>query len=262
MAGLDGKFFWYTLMTSDTAAAGEFYKTVIGWTTQAISREGQPDAEPYMLFEAAGAGVAGMLTLDAEEAQRLAIPPHWIGYVYVDSVDDAAAAIAAAGGAIHHPPENIPGIGRFAAVADPQGAAFIVGKPIPPEQARPEAAPGAAGHVGWHELHADDWQAVFSFYEKQFGWSKTESHDMGPMGVYQLFASGGPDVGGVFNKPPQEPSPYWLYYFNVDDIKAAIGRATGAGGTLLNGPHQVPGGQWIATFTDPQGAAFALVAPK
>jgi predicted enzyme related to lactoylglutathione lyase len=263
MAGLHGKFMWYTLMTSDTKAARGFYQGVIGWTSQEIGREGQPDAEPYTVFQAAGAGVAGTLTLDAEEARRHGIPPHWIGYVYVDNVDAAASAIAGAGGAIHHGAEDIPGIGRFAAVADPQGAAFIVFKPTPPEQPRPEAAPDAVGHVGWHELHAADWQAVFPFYEAQFGWSKTAGHDMGPMGVYQLFATGGAgDVGGVFNKPPQEASPYWLYYFNVEDIKAAIGRATQAGGTLLNGPHQVPGGQWIAQFKDPQGAAFALVAPK
>jgi predicted enzyme related to lactoylglutathione lyase len=261
MASQHGTFMWYTLMTSDTQAARQFYAAVLGWTAQEIPREGG-QGEPYTVFEAAGAGVGGMLTLDAEEARRNGIRPHWIGYILVDSVDEAAASVAAANGAIHHPPEDIPGIGRFAAVADPQGAPLILFKPLPPAQARPEAAPDTVGHVGWHELHAADWQAVFPFYEQQFGWTRTEAHDMGPAGVYQLFSTGGENAGGVFNKMPNEPAPFWLFYFNVADINAAVARATEAGGTLHNGPHQVPGGQWIAVFADPQGAHFALVAPK
>jgi predicted enzyme related to lactoylglutathione lyase len=51
-----------------------------------------------------------------------------------------------------------------------------------------------------------------------------------------------------------------LYYFNVDAVGAAIGRAKAAGGEVLNGPEQVPG--WIAQCRDPQGAMFAMVACK
>ena len=60
---------------------------------------------------------------------------------------------------------------------------------------------------------------------------------------------------------PQSPTPFWLYYFNVPDINAAASRVTQSGGKVLNGPHQVPGGQWILQCNDPQGAMFALVAP-
>ncbi len=61
-------------------------------------------------------------------------------------------------------------------------------------------------------------------------------------------------------KPAAIPMPYWGYYFNVDGIDAAAARVTDGGGNIINAPHQVPGGQWIVQCTDPQGAAFSLVA--
>jgi predicted enzyme related to lactoylglutathione lyase len=82
------------------------------------------------------------------------------------------------------------------------------------------------------------------------------------MGTYQMFATGDSPVGGIMTKPAAIPMPYWGYYFNVDGIDAAAERVTAGGGAIINGPHQVPGGQWIVQCTDPQGAAFALVATR
>ena len=95
-----------------------------------------------------------------------------------------------------------------------------------------------------------------------FGWRKGETLDMGPNGVYQLFATGGDAVGGMMTKMPEMPVPAWVYYINVDAIDAAMGRVTAGGGTVINGPMEVPGGQWILQGLDPQGAMFALVAPR
>ena len=58
------------------------------------------------------------------------------------------------------------------------------------------------------------------------------------------------------------PVSAWLYYFNVDAIDAGVGRIQAAGGKVVNGPMAVPGGSWIVQASDPQGAMFALVAPK
>ena len=86
---------------------------------------------------------------------------------------------------------------------------------------------------------------------------------MGPMGTNQLFsaAAGLPPTGGMMKRPPQMPVAAWLYYFNVEAIDAAAARATAAGGQVLNGPMEVPGGSWIVQCMDPQGAMFAMVAP-
>ena len=85
---------------------------------------------------------------------------------------------------------------------------------------------------------------------------------MGPMGTYQLFANGGPAIGGMMTKMPDQPAPLWFYYFNVDAIDAAVARATKAGAKVVHGPSEVPGGQWVVHCVDPRQAMFAMVAPR
>ena len=160
-----------------------------------------------------------------ESARAMGARPAWMGYVGVDDVDGYATRVKAARGTVHRPPEDIPGIGRFAVVADPDGAAFILFKGTSGEAPTP-AAQGTPGHIGWHELHATDREGAFAFYSSLFGWTKTEAMDMGPMGVYQMFATGGATVGGMMTKAPEMPVPCWLYYFNVDAIDAAVTRVT------------------------------------
>ena len=63
------------------------------------------------------------------------------------------------------------------------------------------ADPAKPGIVGWHELYAVDGEKAFDFYADLFGWTKDEAMDMGAMGVYQLFAAGGPPIGGMMTKP-------------------------------------------------------------
>src|SRR5271155_5241315 len=63
----------------------------------------------------------------------------------------------------------------------------------------------------------------------------------------------------MLTKPPALPFPFWLYYFNVDDVETAAQRVEAGGGQILYGPTAVPGGAWIVHCTDPQGAIFALL---
>jgi hypothetical protein len=250
-----GNFFWYDIMTTDTAAATEFYTEVIGWG----ATQTQGGGMDYTLLTLDGAGVAGLMAIPEEVAQNGGHPA-WLGYVAVDDVDTAAQALVAAGGTLHRPPFTIPGIIRIAVVADPQGAMFYLGRGLSAE-GPPDHAPGTPGTVGWHELYAADIDTVFPFYEKLFGWTKAESIDMGPMGKYQLFNIGGAMAGGMMNRPPQVPRPVWGYYFVVPALDAAMARTQAAGGEVLMGPQQVPGGSWIAQCRDPQGGHFAMVAP-
>ena len=85
---------------------------------------------------------------------------------------------------------------------------------------------------------------------------------MGPMGTYQILLAGDQPIGGIFNKPPMVPSPFWLYYVNVKSVDAASESVKGSGGQIINGPMEVPGGSWIVQCKDPQGAMFALVGPR
>ena len=250
-----GRFFWYDVMTTDTGAAREFYSAVVGWGTQ---DSGAPGSE-YAVFTVADRGVAGLMPIP-DDARKAGVRPSWMGYIAVDDLVRAAASLERQGGKLHRGPTEVPGVIRFAVVSDPQGAGFLIAQPLitdPP----PEPPLGTPGTVGWRELRAADWKSAFAFYEKMFGWTKTEAMDMGPMGTYQMFATGDDTVGGMMNNTAAE-TPYWSYYFNVERIAAAAERCVAGGGTVVNGPHQVPGGQWIIQCLDPQGAGFALVAPK
>jgi predicted enzyme related to lactoylglutathione lyase len=255
MATSQGTFVWYDLMTTDKPAALAFYQAVLGWGT---APGGVADRD-YTVLSAGETPIGGAMTLP-ETACQAGARPSWIGYIGVDDVDAAVARLEAAGGGVHRAAEDIPGVGRFAVVHDPQGATFTLFTPLGGRPPMPDSA-GTPGHVGWHELHAAPWQDAFDFYAAQFGWTKTDAVDMGPMGTYQLFATGGLSIGGMMTKMPNVPVPVWLYYFNVDDAAAAVTRIKNAGGQVLNGPHQVPGGSWIVQALDPQGAMFAVVGP-
>jgi uncharacterized protein len=228
---------------------------LVGWTPQSIS---QPDMR-YTVMNAGDKMVAGVMALPSE-AREAGAGPGWVGYVGTDDADASTRKLREAGGMVHREPADIPDIGRFSVVADPQGAMFMLFQPMGGDNS--PAPAGTPGHIGWRELYAADWSSAFDFYAGQFGWTKDRAMDMGPMGTYQLFAAGGEAIGGMMNKPDVIPVPVWLYYFNVEAIDAAAARVSSGGGQVINGPHEVPGGAWIIQCMDPQGAMFALVAPR
>jgi uncharacterized protein len=253
---MQGQFFWYDIMTTDTKAAAKFYAEVVGWGIQNADTGGKE----YTVFTANGQGVAGLMPIP-EEAAKQGARPGWMGYVAVDDVDAAAAKLKREGGTVHRPPETVPGIIRFAVVSDPQGAGFYIARGLSTD-VPPPLPMGTAGTIGWRELFANEWQAAFAFYQTMFGWTKADAMDMGEMGTYQLFATGADPVGGMMTRPAAIPRPFWGYYFNVLAIDAAAERVKAAGGTVNMGPAEVPGPLWIIQCTDPQGAYFALVSAK
>ena len=255
MSATPNQFFWYELMTTEPAAAEAFYRAVVGWT--AVKPGGPHD---YTVLETGGIGVAGLMQIPDEAVARGA-KPAWVGYIHVEDVDAHVKRVVAAGGAEYRPAEDIPDVGRFAVVADPQGAVFLMMTPEP-SMSRPPVPPAAIGTVGWHELLAADGPSALEFYVKTFGWTKTGAHPMGPMGDYLLFGTGEEPFGfgGMMTKPPQVPAPFWTYYFYVDSVTAAVERIKAAGGTVVNGPMEVPSGDWIVQGLDPQGVWFALLS--
>jgi predicted enzyme related to lactoylglutathione lyase len=250
MVDYPGRFAWYELMTTDVAAAKAFYAKVVGWGAQDAST---PDLA-YTLFSAGKAPVSGLMELP-EDARKMGATPRWMGYVGVNDTDATADRIKRLGGAVYVPPTNS-NIGRISVVADPQTAMLaLVEGPKPGQQQLAEL--DEPGRVGWHELLAADWEKAFAFYGELFGWQKAEA-ELGQTDAYQLFSAGGRMIGGMFTKRPVEPVPYWLYYFNIDDVDAAAERVKSGGGRIFEGPFEVPDGSWIARCIDPQGAIFAL----
>jgi predicted enzyme related to lactoylglutathione lyase len=244
-----GKFVWYDLMTSDPQKAQAFYPKVVGWGTTEWA--GPP---PYTMWTVGQTPMAGVMQLPAGAGA----PPHWLAYIATPDVDATVAQAESLGAKVMVKSTDIPTVGRFAVLTDPQGAMFAAFSPqnTPP----PDGVP-ADGQFSWHELVTTDYEAAFRFYSTLFGWEKIEAHDMGEIGVYLIFGRNGQQLGGMFDKPPfMTAPPNWLQYISVDNADDAVKRVTANGGSVLNGPMDVPGGDRIAQCMDPQGAAFAVHA--
>ncbi len=253
-----GRFVWYELMVDDTATAKAFYGKVLGWGFDDMPMPGVEGAT-YTLAKAGDVPVAGMMHLP-EEAKAMGARPSFAAHVAADDVDATAKHAGELGGKVLRPPCDIPGIGRFAVIADPDGAVIMAFKGADNSMPPPKAESREAGYVGWRELMAGDAGKVIDFYVALFGWTKDEPFDMGPMGKYYLFSAQGVSTGGMMNKPAEVPMAYWGYYFNVDGADAALERVKAAGGKPIMGPMQVPTGEWASTCFDNQGVYFGLLS--
>lgn len=254
MTNPNGMPVWYELMTSDADGAQAFYADVVGWS---IAPSGMAATGDYRILTAPdGQGAGGLMPLPAGAP----IQPGWFAYIGVDDVDAVAEQVVKLGGRVHTPPQDIPGVGRFAFVADPQGLAFYImrGDSTESSQAFHVNAPG---HCGWNELVTSDHTSALAFYGTLFGWQNNESMPMGEMGDYCFIDHAGQRIGAIMTAGAGWPT-RWSCYFNVPSIDAAILRIGTGGGSVMIGPQEVPGGMHIVIGTDPQGAAFALVGGK
>ena len=140
-----GKFVWYEYMGNDLKAGVDFYTGVVGWSAKDA---GMGFDFAYQILSTGSTMVAGMMDVP-EEAKAMGAGPSWMGYIWVEDVDKALPKLTAAGGKVYKAPADIPGVGRFAVVADPDGAAFMLfkdagGNPPPPP---PPGAPAWSAGV-------------------------------------------------------------------------------------------------------------------
>ncbi|MBI5489554.1 MAG: VOC family protein [Deltaproteobacteria bacterium] len=248
-----GRFCWHDLMVPDVDAALGFYRGLFGWTTQAMD---MGPAGTYQMFAAGGVTFAG-----AAKLPMPGVPPHWLPYVGVADIDAACRTAQAGGGAVIVPPMPIPGVGRFAVLADPTGGALspiqLDGPPM-----RDLDQPPAVGMVGWNELVTPDPAKAGPFYAAVFGWKVAAAPMMGGM-QYELFMRGEAMEAGLMKTPPGAPADRgaWMVYFNVDDADAMTDRARALGAAVLMAPFDVPEVGRISVVADPQGAVFGLFRP-
>lgn len=253
MAPAPQPFIWYDVMAPDMRVAEQFYAAALGW-------------------RAADAGVAGMeyaILFSGEQPvggimpapPGFVLPPMWTGYIHSPDVDGDTRRAAEAGGTVFQDPLDIPGVGRFAVIADPGGALFSIFQPAGGAPMA-QASFTAASHVGWHDLRAGDGEAAWEFYSKLFGWVTTETMEAMPGVPYRMFVTGGEQAGGMMTMRPGATAAHWTFFFNTDAIDAAAARIEKAGGTVTLAPMEVPGGQWIIEAKDPHGAGFGLLADR
>jgi uncharacterized protein len=259
MTNAHGSFIWYELMTPDIRASESFYSGLLGWTVG-----GDPE---YRHITASEGQVGGMLMLTPEMMNGGARPA-WLAYINVEDVDRTLATIVEQGGRVLMPARDMEDVGRFAMIADPLGAPFYVMRPQPPADRPDEDSKAFAaerpmmGHCAWNELSTTDPTSAWSFYSDQFGWAKDGDLDMGEVGKYEFIRHGSHMIGAIMPKMPQMPVSAWTFYFRVADIDVAAAYIRAHGGTLLQEPMEIPGGDFSLNAADPQGGAFGLVGPR
>lgn len=245
-----GRFVWAELMTSDVEAAKAFYLALFPeW--QARREQHGEGVSPYERLSVDGRGIGGMAPLEPAAGR----PPHWVGYVTVPDVEAACAAAAAHGGAVAAAPADIPGVGRYAVVADPEGAVFVPFHVL--DEAPEHSGPMSAGAFCWHELLARRPAEAAAFYAAVLGWSHAEVPT--PMGEYHLFRRGDRDAAGLLPMPPEAKGPsMWLVYVYTRDVEASQARVKELGGKVLRPSASMPGIGQLAVVADPLGAVFCL----
>jgi predicted enzyme related to lactoylglutathione lyase len=259
-----GSFIWYELMTPDPDAAAKFYGAVVGWKIAGANTT--PDGKDYRNIQRDDGGAAGGVLKLTADMQKHGALPIWLGYLHVTDVDAAVKAIEADGGKTLMPRTDLP-VGKIAMVADPMGTSFYVMAPIPPP-GKPDAKSDvfdtkAPQRVRWNELSSPDLARARQFYARHFNFQFNEVMPMGPMGDYCFIDHDGVRLGAMMQKPANRPGPpAWLFYFRVDSLAAARRAVEAGGGHITNGPHEVPGKEWVVAATDPAGAAFGLVSAR
>lgn len=247
-APLNGKFVWHDLITDDVPVATAFYGGLLGWTFEETKHPGGGD---YTLAFSGGRLVGGIVALDDPVDADYS---RWLGYVSVRDVDEAVGFTRSDGGSAVAGPLDLPGVGRAAAIRDPQGAVVglvrsDLGDPDDSLAPRP-------GVVVWNEMLASDAAAAAGFYATIGGLQVRE--EARPGGVYRVLSAQGRDRAAVMQRPNDDIEPLWLTHFAVADVAQAAQRAEALGGQVLLGPDPGLRDGTIALVVDPTGAVLAL----
>jgi uncharacterized protein len=250
-----GRFVWRDLQTTDPERAKAFYTQLFGWTVKPM---GMGDFT-YDMLANGDKDFGGIVPLDPGQGA----PSHWVSYIHVPSVDEAAAEATRSGGTVYVPPTDIPGVGRFAVIADPQGAVFSPftaaeeGDDWPTELTMPPV-----GDVTWNELITADPEGAKSFYGDVIGW-QFEASDMGGPVPYTILKQGDRLYGGLMRKPDEVPVSLWVIYFHAADPDQTMAEISRLGGQPAGEIIEIPNIGRVSWATDPTGALFALhEAPK
>lgn len=257
MSTRQGDFIWYELMSRDASAAQHFYAGLLGWQ---FADSGMPDID-YLIGSKGDTPVVGMMTLTDEMLENGA-HPFWSAYIAVDDIDASLDQLGKAGGHTLMEPRDVEHVGRFAMVCDPHEVPFYIMHPTGEESQSFARYKAAEGHCAWNELLSPDPEAAKSFYGQLFGWQKADEMDMGKMGLYEMWRQQDYLIGAVMKKPDDIPVPMWVHYFRVGDIDVAASFITDNAGRMINGPMQIPGGEYIVHGMDPQGAMFAIIGQR
>jgi predicted enzyme related to lactoylglutathione lyase len=238
-----GKFVWHEQVSPDPERAQDFYTQLFGWGTE-VYKPGEVD---YTMISSRGHNHGAF-----SKALEGAPPPHWLGHVRVENLDETIEKAQNAGGKLAAGPFEMGEVGRLAIIGDPQGAYVSLYEPA-------GEGPMPDGVFVWDELATSDPDGAQRFYEDVFGWTTA---DMGPeYGGYRIFNRGETGIAGFMTLPDDSIPPHWKPYMYVDDPDATTAKAKELGAAAPMEPMDVPNVGRLAVLCDPQGAAFGIIRP-
>jgi predicted enzyme related to lactoylglutathione lyase len=239
---------WVDNMSTDAAAAREFYTELFGWSIEV----GGEETGGYGLAKVEGHNVAGIMGTDA-----LPHPPVWTTYLATADCAATCEAITAAGGTVVSPTMDVMDLGAMAVAIDPTGATFGLWQAKAHTGVELANEPGA---LTWNEQMSRDYEAAKAFYAAVFGYTYTEIGDGGFQ--YASIEVDGNTVGGLGGLPADVPAQvpaHWRAYLAVADTDVAVAQALALGGAVLSPPVDMPYGRH-ADIADPNGAAITVIA--
>jgi predicted enzyme related to lactoylglutathione lyase len=237
-----GGIVWRELATSEPEKAVAFYSELFGWKIKETDMGG---GAKYYLIHNGDKQIAGIWPSDP----KLKMPTFWGQYVSVDNVDDVAKAAKDAGGTVFKEPMDIPNVGRFAIISDPQGG---VSMPFKSAQGDPPAStPPHTGEFCWESLSTNDSKGAIAFYTKVFPW---ELKEFAPGMPY--FGANGRQIAS-FMEEKNAPT-HWLSYVAISNLAESRDRAKRLGAKVLLEEMPVPGIGTFAVIQDPVGATLSL----
>ena len=199
----------------------------------------------------AGFEIGGFASIENQE-----VPPHWLAYVHVKDVDKLAAKTEELGGKVTFSPTDIPKVGRFTVIQDPQGA-IVAGFTSFSESLSADEAP-KIGEFCWSELMTIDPDGAKDFYTRIFKWEYSEM-TMGDTGKYYIAKINDSDAAGLMKRPDNVSAPpHWMNYINVENLDATTDKAKSLGAKILVPPTAIPDMGRFSTIQDPQGAVVSF----
>lgn len=257
-AHLPGMFCWVELATLDAEAAKTYYEDLFGWTHHEFPM-GENPGEVYTIFRHRDRDAGAVYAMMAEQRAQ-GVPPNWLLYVSVPSVDDAVAKAKTLGGEVLGEPLDVFGMGRMAVLKDPTGAVFAVWQPQSHQGMGITMEPGA---FCWGELMTPDTAKAKAFYTALFDWG-AGAMTMPDIGEYTVYKVGNVPAGGMLATPPGHEwiPPFWQPYFWVPEVDVTVAKAKAAGSKVFVAPTDVPTVGRVATLADPQGACFAVMTAE
>ena len=238
-----GSFLGSDLLTEDAVTAAAFYGEPPGWDVEKVR-------ENSFAIHHQGRLIASVSKIEGADTEIN--ESFWVVGISVADLDKAVNAASRLGGEIREPVTTVEGYGRFAVIADPQGAPVMLIEP----GSKPIGGTTGPGSWVWAELWTDDVDAAADFYAKVIGYRQFKVEQNGEK--YSVFKFGEEIRAGLVKIPAELENlePGWAAYVGVENLTNTMARVRELGGRVIFASEDNPVRGAVALIADPAGAVL------